>query len=267
MKPTLAIIGGTGAIELSIFNGWKWDSVTTRFGEIEYAYGRLAGVPSAFFPRHGRTHSIPPNLVNYQGLVAGIRALDIRKTIGIAAVGTLTEAVPPGGFAVLSDFIDMTRRRQSTFFDQPGSPVVHTDFTTPYCPQLSTAVLEAFKSECIEAVTPCVYICVDGPRYETPAEIKTFRSWGADVVGMTNVPEVVLAREAGICYTAIVVPTNYAAGISPVPLAHEDVVAQMKRQDGFMTRVLPVSASLVSQIQECRCQLNWDKFGVFLAGT
>jgi 5'-methylthioadenosine phosphorylase len=263
----LAIIGGTGTSELSALNNWTWNIINTAFGEAEYAQGSLNGIEACFIPRHGRGHSIPPHMVNYRSTIAAAWQLGVTDIIASAAVGSLRIDAPPGSFAVLSDFLDMTRQRQSTFYDRVGQPVVHTDFTHPYCPELSNAVSDSCSEIGVEPVTPAVYLCVDGPRYETPAEIRLFRSWGADVVGMTNVPEVVLAREAGICYAAVAVVTNYASGISPTPLSHPEVVERMREQDILLSKLFLMVADKLSEERACSCRTNREIFGSYVGLT
>jgi 5'-methylthioadenosine phosphorylase len=179
--------------------------------------------------------------------------LGVEVIIGISAVGSLDPAVGPGNIAVLSDFIDFTKTRRWTFFDNGSGGVVHADFSHPYCSGVSTALIRAANAANAAIVPRCVYICVEGPRYETPAEIRAFRAWGADVVGMTNVPEVTLAREAGICYGGLAVITNFAAGVSPAPLSHEEVVATMNSMGSTISRIALSAAALCGDSESCAC--------------
>ncbi|MGB9619754.1 MAG: MTAP family purine nucleoside phosphorylase, partial [Armatimonadota bacterium] len=196
----IGVIGGTGVDELPELTRGRVVQVATRFGSAVLVETQFAGAELVFVPRHGPDHSVPPSLVNYRAQTAALKKTGVRRVIGVCAVGSLTSDLPPGSFAVLVDFIDLTKRRVSTFFDEPGQPVAHTDFTQPYCPELSKALVEACGARAVQFEPRAIYAGVEGPRYETPAEVKLYASWGAHVVGMTNVPEVVLAREAGLCY-------------------------------------------------------------------
>jgi 5'-methylthioadenosine phosphorylase len=160
----------------------------------------------------------------------------------------------PGTAAVLTDFIDFTRRGPITFFDESAPKVVHTDFSEPYCPEVSAALLTGCEANGLEVTTPCTYLCADGPRYETPAEISMFRSWGADVVGMTNAPEAILCREKGLCYGAIAVITNFAAGISPTPLSHAEVIAVMKSVEDKLAAAILTAVKALSEDSSCNCR-------------
>ena len=247
----LGVIGGTGVAQFAAFCDWSYKIISTPYGEAVACEGELAGIPTFFLPRHGPQHNIPPHLINYRANITALKALGVRTAIGISAVGSINNVITPGMLAILSDFIDFTKNRAFTFYDGGATGVVHTDFSQPYCPKVSESLISAGKELGIDIRRNCVYICVEGPRYETSAEIRMFRQWGADVVGMTNVPEVTLAREAGICYGGLAVITNFAAGISPTPLSHEEVVAAMKMADDKITPILISAARLISEGSVC----------------
>ena len=219
----IAIIGGTGIDEMPEFTSGKPESITTRFGDAIVLPNIVDGRSLYFLPRHGLDHAIPPSRINYRAQIAALKSLGVGAVIGICAVGSLRIGVVPGSFVVLGDFIDLTRHRICTFFDDPTGPPAHTDFTEPYCPWVSKALTDACGDTGADCTPYAIYIGVDGPRYETPAEIRLYASWGGDVMGMTNVPEAVLAREAGLCYGALGVVTNMAAGLGTTSLGHDDV--------------------------------------------
>jgi 5'-methylthioadenosine phosphorylase len=246
----LAVIGGTGTGNLELFRGWTYTRISTAYGEAIAAEGEISGRPAVFLPRHGPTHSTPPHLINYRANIAALRDMDVQAVIAVCAVGSINPDLRPGTFALLSDFIDFTKTRTCSFYDGGDENVVHTDFTQPYCSMVSGALLSADEKSGLMTRSKCVYLCVEGPRYETPAEIKMFRQWGADVVGMTNVPEVTLAREARLCYGALAAVTNYAAGVSPTPLSHDEVVAAMQSMDSEIVELL---RSASAHLDEKRC--------------
>jgi 5'-methylthioadenosine phosphorylase len=188
--------------------------------------------------------------------MAALRKIGADAVIGVCAVGSLRTDLLPGSFAVLSDFIDLTKRRQDTFFDSEQEPVVHTDFTHPYCPAVSEALVQSCGRIGVSCEPRAVYVGVEGPRYESPAEIGLYSSWGGDVIGMTNLPEAVLAREAGLCYGAIAVVTNFAAGISPTPLDHSEVRSAMALASEKLRGLLTHAVAAIPEQRDCSCRDN-----------
>ena len=188
-----------------------------------------------FLPRHGTGHSVPPHRINYQANIWGMRALGVEAIIATAAVGSLNPEMRPGDFVFVDQFIDFTKNRRQTFFDGRENGVAHLDFTEPYCPALRKTMaaaageLRARPGAEFAFHEKGVYICTEGPRFETPAEIRAYALLGADVVGMTSYPEVALAREAGICYATIAMVTNLAAGMAGGRLTHEEVLEVMAK--------------------------------------
>lgn len=250
---TVAIIAGSGVGELEPFRSWEIVPVETGYGAMELRRGEISGRTVLFTPRHGMGHTVPPHRINYKGIIAGLAKLGAERIIGTAAVGSLLIDFAPGTAAVLTDFIDFSRQGPITFFDSTVEGVVHTDFSKPYCAEVGAALLSAAEAAQLEVATPCTYIRADGPRYETPAEIAMFRSWGADVVGMTNVPEAVLSRELGICYGAIAIITNFAAGISPKPLSHIEVVEMMTSMSSKIAATLIETIRAIPRDRLCAC--------------
>lgn len=224
----IAIIGGTGIGDFPLDAEPETKIITTPWGTATTRLGRLRGRRAVFLARHGAGHRLPPHRIPYRANIAALKYLDVRAILATTAVGGLRLDLRPGDLVLLDDFIDFTRGdRGATFFDTPGS-VVHTDFTAPYSPPVRAAVQEAAATIEIPLILRGTYLCADGPRYESPAEVRLFAAWGADVVGMTGVPEATLAREAGIHYAGISLVTNPGAGLSPMPLAHEEVEAAMR---------------------------------------
>jgi 5'-methylthioadenosine phosphorylase len=229
-----AIIGGTGFYSLG--DTARHRAVDTDYGAVMVDFVSIAGQEVAFIARHGPEHEVPPHLVNYRGNIAALKALGVTHILASAAVGTVNTAMQPGDFALPNQFLDFTRGRPSTFCDGK-SGVRHVDMTRPYCPQLHDELRRA-GSFLGEALHPAaVYVCTEGPRFETAAEIQMFRQLGGDLVGMTGVPEAPLAREAGICYAALAVITNWAAGMAEAPLDHDEISAHMSEQMGTVRRI------------------------------
>lgn len=220
---SVAIIGGTGFGE-----AFSLDEPQT----VETAYGpaRLARGPDfIFLARHGAGHSVPPHRIAHRANIAALQSWGVTRVFATAAVGSLRLPLAPGDFVVLDDFLDLTKGDVVTFFDAPGS-VRHTDMSRPYDPALRAVLLQTAGDDLGATVHPrSTYVCLSGPRYETPAEIRLLTSWGGDVVGMTSTPEAILCREAGIAYAAVAIVTNYGCGLTgdDAPLSHADVEAQM----------------------------------------
>jgi 5'-methylthioadenosine phosphorylase len=228
--PTVAVITGTGVTE--VFEAGTRLGLRTRFGRA-VAF-RAGGGRFYVLPRHGPRHTIPPHMINYRANIEALRGLGVRDVIATSAVGSMNPGFKVGDLGVAEQFLDFTRSRQSTFFDRK---VAHTDMTEPYSRGLNAAITSAGASVGIEVKGGLVYVCAEGPRYETAAEIRMFRSMGGYVVGMTGVPEVVLAREAGIRYSTILIATNWAAGIQE-RVSHEEVIGVMKKSGQSVKRVV-----------------------------
>lgn len=243
----IAIIGGTGIGAFALEGGTEPRVVSTRYGEAPVIIGRLRGKEVAFLARHGAGHTIPPHRINYRANIAALKSLGVTAAAATTAVGGLHPDLAPGTLVLLDDFIDFTLSRTGkTFFDgEDHSPVVHTDFTRPYSDAVRNAILTAAQSENIEIRPTGTYVCADGPRYESPAEVRLFASWGGDVVGMTGIPEATLAREAGIPYAGISLVTNPGAGLSPNPLTHAEVEAAMRANLPRLVTLLTASVALL----------------------
>jgi 5'-methylthioadenosine phosphorylase len=226
---SIAIIGGTGVGQFDLDAAPEQRVLQTPYGATTAQTGMLRGKPVVFLARHGAGHKVPPHRINYRANIAALAALGVRAVLATTAVGGLRPELKPGEFVLLSDLIDFTRdRTHKTFFDGAGGEVVHTDFTRPYSEPLRMGIQQAAEALKIPLRGTGTYLCNDGPRYETPAEVRLFAQWGADVVGMTGVPEATLAREAGLHYAGISLVTNPGAGISPTPLTHQEVEEAMR---------------------------------------
>lgn len=210
-KTRIGIIGGTGLN--TPFNNETKIRVGTPYGPSPtITIGSFNGKKSvAYLPRHGEKHSFPPHIINYRANMWALNSLGVERIFATNAVGAININYEVGDVVVPKDFIDFTRSRISTFYNE--APVTHIDLSIPYCPQLRKLLLDAAKKKAVKVWNDSVYLCTEGPRYETPAEIRMFRMLGCDIVGMTSLPELVLARELEMCYASICFITNMAAGL------------------------------------------------------
>jgi 5'-methylthioadenosine phosphorylase len=250
----IAIIGGTGLYSPEILADVETVDVQTPYGSpVSLKVGSYSNLEVVFLARHGYRHAIPPHKINYKANMAALQKMDVGKIFATAAVGSLNLSMAPGHLAFLDQFIDFTKGRDSTYFDGGEAGVAHADLTFPYCTSLREILSKAAEEQRFLYHQNAVYICTEGPRFETPAEIRMFRAWGADLVGMTNVPEVVLARELGICYSAVALVTNYAAGISPGILTHEEVMQVMAENINKVRSLLMRALQHAPKSSSCGC--------------
>ena len=259
----IGIIGGSGVYNLEVLAKVEEVRVETPYGMIRPLVGEAEGYEVFFLPRHGGEHSVPPHRINYPANIWGMRALGVDAIIATAAVGSLNPEMRPGDFVLIDQFIDFTKNRRHTFFDGGEYGVAHVDFTEPYCPALRKTLAAAAAE--LAAPTDAgftlhekgVFVCTEGHRFETPAEIKAYSLLGGDVVGMTSCPEVVLAREAGICYATIAMVTNLAAGIAGEILTHEEVLEVMARNTSKVRALLQKTLQKLEEAytpEACDCR-------------
>lgn len=251
----IGLIGGSGLYEVKGFALLKKRKITTPFGNPSdrYLIGKAGATEIVFLPRHGSHHTIPPHIINYRANLYGFKKLGVEKIISVSAVGGITRGLKPGDIVVLDQIIDRTRQRTSTFYDGRDG-VVHIDFTEPYCPDIRKILIAAGRKARVPLRKTGTYIAVDGPRLETSAEIRSFRLLGADVVGMTAMPEASLARELEICYAGISVVANYAAGISGKRLTVSEVMDAMRGSTEKIKTLLLETFSLIRDSRSCGCR-------------
>ena len=209
MKPSIGIIGGSGLYSMPGFEAHEEVRIETPWGAPSepYVVGRLAGKEVAFLSRHGRGHRISPSELNFRANIYGMKSLGVERLLSLSAVGSLKEEHKPLDFVIPDQFVDRTRGRVSTFFGD--GLVAHISFAHPICPQLSQVAHAAAKEAGVSAKLGGTYLCMEGPAFSTLAESNLYRSWGMDVIGMTNLQEAKLAREAEICYVTIAMVTDY----------------------------------------------------------
>ena len=209
LKPVLGIIGGSGVYEIEGLQNKHWEKVKSSFGEPsdELLFGELDGHQLVFLPRHGRGHLIPPSEINYRANIDALKRVGVTEILSVSAVGSLREDLKPGMFVIVDQFIDRTFARKKSFFGQ--GLVAHVSMAHPVCDRLGGHIESSAKNIGIEIVRGGTYIAMEGPQFSSIAESELYRSWGCDVVGMTNMPEAKLAKEAEICYVSVAMVTDY----------------------------------------------------------
>jgi 5'-methylthioadenosine phosphorylase len=252
--PKIGIIGGSGLYQIPGLTITEYAKITTPYGAPSDAYviGDLSGSDIVFLPRHGLEHHLPPHKINYKANIWGFKELEVERIISVGAVGGIGCYTKPGMIMITDQIVDMTSGRESTFYD--GDEVVHVDFTEPFCPELRGSLFRAAENSGIELKKSGTYVCVNGPRLETKAEIKMFLNMGIDVVGMTTMPEAVLAREAELCFAGISVVTNYAAGIAEKRLTTAEVVGTMREAATCVGCLLLETFHLIPGERRCSCR-------------
>jgi 5'-methylthioadenosine phosphorylase len=207
--PAVGIVGGSGLYELPGLTDVRWRRVRTPFGEPSDAYGvgTLAGRRVVFLPRHGRGHRLMPSELNFRANIWGLKSLGVEWVLAVSAVGSMKEAIRPLDLVIPDQFFDQTKRRVSSFFGD--GIVAHVGMAEPVCPELATSLEKAARQTGATVHRGGTYLCIEGPQFSSKAESRIFRSWGVDVIGMTNMPEAKLAREAELCYATLALVTDY----------------------------------------------------------
>lgn len=251
----IGIIGGSGLYEIPGLKLHDEKDITTPYGmpSAPYMIGELDGHEMVFLPRHGLHHNLAPHMVNYRANIRGFLDLGVDRIIAVCATGGIGQGMEPGAIVVLDQVIDFTQgARTSTYFDE--HEVVHIDFTDPFCPEMREALISASRLSGPEAKDGGTYICVNGPRLESKAEIKLFASMGADVVGMTAMPEAALARELEICISTIAVVTNRAAGLTDTKLTTAEVIESMRQSTAHVKNIIKAALPLIPKQRACPCK-------------
>jgi len=209
MQTMIGVIGGSGLYQIDGLGGASWVTVGTPWGDPsdQVLVGRLDGVPMAFLPRHGRGHVHSPTAVPYRANIDALKQLGVTDVISVSACGSFREQLAPGDFVIVDQFIDRTFAREKSFFGT--GCVAHVSLAHPTCPRLGAACATAARAEGITVHDGGTYLCMEGPQFSTLAESRLYRSWGCDVIGMTNMPEAKLAREAELCYASVAMVTDY----------------------------------------------------------
>jgi len=247
----IGIIGGSGVYEIT----QKADScvkemVKTDYGEVEVSILEIFSKKVAFIPRHASGHSIPPHKINFRANIDALKNVGVTQIIATNSVGSMNENMPPGTFVIPNDFLDFSQDRKKTFYEDK---VVHIDVTEPYCPTLRDILAKSG-----DVILGGTYVCTEGPRFETPAEIRMFKMLGGDLVGMTGLPEVTLAREREMCYNSICIVSNYASGISENELTIDEVFEMVGKMEARLLEMIYNFIKNVEDSPDCQCHHALD---------
>ena len=259
-RRTIAVIGGSGISGIFEPGTTKRHKVATPWGAPSgpVEEGTVGGVRTLFLARHGPGHTIPPHRVNYRANVDALRSLGAEAVVTMSSVGSLREELAPGTFVLPSQFVDLTKLRPTTFYD--GGQVFHVSLADPFCPDLTKAAASVGRELGTPFVEGTTYVCVEGPRFSTRAESTFFRSF-ADIIGMTLVPEVTLARERALCYACLAMVTDYDVWAER-PVETKEILETMHRNADRMHRVLSVLLPRVASAPTCACAHALDEAGV-----
>jgi 5'-methylthioadenosine phosphorylase len=254
-QASIGIIGGSGVYDIAGLENKRWEKVESSFGEPsdELLFGELNGVKLAFLPRHGRGHKIPPSEINFRANIDVLKRVGVTDVISVSAVGSLREHLTPGTFVIVDQFIDRTFARNKSFF---GSGLVaHVSMAHPVCKRLGDHIEAAAKEANINALRGGTYLVMEGPQFSSLAESELYRSWGCDVIGMTNMPEAKLAREAELCYATVAMVTDYDCWHPD----HDDVTVEqiikvlLANADKAKTLVKHVVPRIGTDAKACDC--------------
>jgi len=254
-KTEIAIIGGTGQEKLlsypeRIINGTPFGLASPIF------IGEIDGKTVAFMPRHGVHHGVPPHMVNYRANIYALHCTGVKRILATNAVGAINKGIKPCDLVVPHDLIDFTKSRQSTFYD--NEPVTHVDVSQVFCPEIRSVLIKTGRRIGVRVVDRAVLVCTDGPRLETPAEIRMFGRMGCDVVGMTAMPEAVLARELEMCYVSVCIVTNMAAGMQK-RLTAEELMRVAKKTAPILQQLLRETVKHLPTKRQCPCAHGLEK--------
>ncbi len=254
MKAEIGIIGGSGLYSMPGFEAQEEALIETPFGapSDNFVLGQLAGRRVAFLARHGRGHRISPSELNFRANIYGMKSLGVERIISLSAVGSLKEEHKPLDFVIPDQFFDRTRGRISTFFGE--GLVAHISFADPVCPQMSEVLASACAAVGVQTKKGGTYLCMEGPAFSTKAESNVYRSWGMDVIGMTNLQEAKLAREAEICYVTVAMVTDYDCWHPDHDaVTVNDIIANLVQNAGNACRVVAEAVAAMPLERTCKC--------------
>ncbi len=252
-KAQIGVIGGSGVYEIEGIKNVKEIKLTTPFGSPSdsIVVGELDGVRCAFLPRHGRGHRISPSEVNSRANIYAMKTLGVERIIAVSACGSLKEEIKPGDFLIPDQLFDRTRERPRSFFG--GGVVGHVGFAEPYCKELSELIFKKGKEMRIPMHLGGTYVCIEGPMFSTKAESKVFRQLGFSIVGMTNLPEARLAREAELCFSTIGLVTDYDVWKEGEEVSVEKVIATINKNVLNVKKLIKAVAPEIKSERDCPC--------------
>lgn len=251
----IGVIGGSGLYSMKEFRLKKKVALTTPFGKPSDAFmvGELAGKPVVFLPRHGVGHRINPSEINFRANIWGFKKLGVGSIFSVSAVGSLRQEIEPGHMVVIDQFIDRTRLRRSTFFE--NGIVAHVSLANPVCAHVRDTLISSSQKAGATVHSKGTYVCMEGPQFSTKAESNWYRSMGADVIGMTNLQEAKLAREAEICYATLALSTDYDCWHeSEVPVTTDQVIAVLHSNIEMAQKIIQIAVGTHSDRADCSCK-------------
>ncbi len=254
VRADIGIIGGSGLYDIEGLRKVEELAVKTPFGPTsdKVVLGELDGIRIAFLSRHGRGHRINPSEINYRANIYALKLLGVRRVISVSAVGSMKESIAPGDVVLPDQFIDLTKRRISTFFE--GGIVAHVAFADPVCASLGAALLDAARMVGATAHRGGTYLCIEGPQFSTKGESRLYRQWGVSVIGMTNLPEAKLAREAELCYATVALATDYDCWHeTEETVTVESILTTLRQNVALAKRLLRAAMGTVAKVTECGC--------------
>ena len=248
----IGIIGGTGFYDTGLMKECKEVKVYTPYGEPSdfVTIGIYEKKRIAFIPRHGKGHRIPPHRINFRANIWALKELGVKRIISPSAVGSLVKGAKPGDLVIPDQFIDWTKNRPNTFYE--GGQVCHISVADPFCPELRDIAIKGGVELGLKIHGKGTYVCIEGPRYSTRAESKLFRTWGADIVGMTLVPECALAREAKMCYLTVAAITDYDVWAEK-PVTTDEVVKTLSENADKVRDLIRTIIPKISIERKCSC--------------
>lgn len=247
-----AIIGGTGIYQIEGSGIGSTIEVETPYGTVSMDKLNISGIDIVFLARHGKGHKTPPHKINYLANMKALQLLGVDEILATCAVGSCHEGLAPGELVLMNDFLDFTKGRTQSYFD--GSEgVAHLEVSEPYCNTLQKSILNVAKEKEMPMYTDAVYVCTEGPRFETAAEISMFKLLGGDVVGMTNFPEVVLAKELGMCYAAVGFVTNWCTGVKKGAIEMHDIQGSVAYNRNRLSELFIQVLTRKSDEKMCHC--------------
>lgn len=251
---TIAIIGGSGLYGMEGFERVREVRVRTPFGDPSDALviGKVDGVPVAFLSRHGRGHRLSPTEINYRANIYALKSVGVTRVFSVSAVGSMKETIAPGHVVLPDQFIDLTKRREGTFFGK--GIVAHVSMADPICPQLSAILGKAAEQTGATVHRGGTYVCMEGPQFSSRGESLVYRQWGVDVIGMTNMPEAKLAREAELCYATMAMPTDYDCWHeTEEAVSVEAILGTLRKNMELAKRILHNALPFASRARTCQC--------------
>ncbi len=257
---TVGVIGGSGLYDMQELKDVRLVKLETPWGypSDDFLMGTLQDTKMVFLPRHGRGHRLMPSEINFRANIYGMKKLGVEWIISVSAVGSMKEEIAPGHVVIPSQFFDHTKKRISTFFGD--GIVAHVSMADPVCPELSEALYQASRKSRAAVHKGGTYICMEGPQFSSRAESNIYRKWGVDVIGMTNMPEAKLAREAEICYSTLALSTDYDCWHEVhSDVTVEDVIQTLAKNVELAKRIIKEAVQMIPEKRTCICSHALEK--------